>query len=697
VEWSEQLPASLLDGAPDAMVVVGEDGAIAFANVRAERMFGYAREAMLGKSIELLVPDSFRAVHAGYRSGGTGRPFALRARRADGAEFPTEVALSVIEAPDKHMVVMAVIRDDTARREAQRDKSLLASIVQSSHDAIVSTDLDGTVLTWNPGAERLYGYPAAEVLGRRSDFLVPPDRVADEAQVRMLVAGGGLVDRHIAYRIRRDGRQIPVSMLVSPLNDPDGGTVGVTTIARDISDRERFEAQMQAFLDATPDPLVGVDAAGRVVLVNGKAEQLFGYDRFEIMHMPILRLLPGGFADVLDSPEERLRAEAEQQRLEARLLRTQRLESLGQLAGGVAHDFNNLLAVILNYAAFIIEDGAGTPFAEDAEQIARAGRRGTELTHQLLAFARREVIRPRPLDVNTVVAEAVQMLSRSIGEHITLDARLADWLPPVMADPGQLEQVLVNLCVNARDAMPSGGQITVDTSFVDIEADLDGGHPAGLDPGRYVRLRVSDTGTGMPPEVIDRAFDPFFTTKPSGEGTGLGLATVYGIVTQAGGRVQIYSEAGLGTTITVLLPTTDEVVQADGADAAGDGLRGQGQVVLVVEDEEPLREVTGRILRRGGYTVLAAADGHEAIRLAGEQDGKIDVVLTDVIMPKMLGKEVVQRIREKLPAVRVLYMSGYAHPVLASHGTLDPDVYLLEKPFTSAELLTAIRDQLNLR
>jgi CheY-like chemotaxis protein len=264
-----------------------------------------------------------------------------------------------------------------------------------------------------------------------------------------------------------------------------------------------------------------------------------------------------------------------------------------------------------------------------------------------------------------------------------------------MADPGQLEQVLVNLAVNARDAMPSGGKLTIDTAAVDVDSH-DAAARGGLDPGRYLRLRVSDTGTGMPPEVVDRAFDPFFTTKPSGEGTGLGLATVYGIITQAGGTVQIYSEPGLGTTITVLLPTTDEAPQLDRDEPTGDGLQGQGQTILVVEDEAALREVTSRILRRGGYVVLAADGGDSALTLAAEHPGVIDVLLTDVVMPGMLGKEVAHRLLMQRPTTRVLYMSGYAQPVLASHGTLDPDVYLLEKPFTGTELLTAIRYQLRL-
>jgi CheY-like chemotaxis protein len=288
------------------------------------------------------------------------------------------------------------------------------------------------------------------------------------------------------------------------------------------------------------------------------------------------------------------------------------------------------------------------------------------------------------------------MLQRSIGEHITLAVQTAPGLPAVMADPGQLEQVLVNLAVNARDAMPGGGHLTIDTAAVWVDADHAAGR-AGLSPGRYVRVRVSDTGTGMGKDVVDKAFDPFFTTKPSGQGTGLGLATVYGIITQAGGTVQIYSETGLGTTITVLMPVTDAAVTAESNQPPPVVIDGRGITVLVVEDEDALREVTERILRRAGYTVLTAADGVQALRRAKAYPHRIDLLLTDVIMPGMLGKDVAAAVVAERPDTRVLFMSGYAQPVLTTHGTLSADVHLLEKPFTSAELMQAMQTQLRHR
>ena len=400
---------------------------------------------------------------------------------------------------------------------------------------------------------------------------------------------------------------------------------------------------------------------------------------------------------------QRHQAEEDRGRLQRQLEQSQRLESLGQLAGGVAHDFNNLLAVIINYAAFVDQevsaaneaagDGRWDSVCNDIEQIERAAERATRLTHQLLAFARRDVTRPEVLDINDVVRGVQELLRRTISEHVNLTTTLAPRLWPVLADAGQLEQVLVNLAVNGRDAMPAGGTLTIETANVDVDAHYAESR-AGLAPGRYVQLRVSDTGEGMDREVIQRAFEPFFTTKPKGEGTGLGLATVYGIVTQAGGYAQIYSEPGLGTTFTALFPATEQDA-APTAAVPSHPRRGKGgETVLVVEDEEAILAVAERILTSHHYRVLTAADGLAAVEIARDHDGPIHLLLTDVVMPHMLGKEVAERITALRPEIGVLYMSGYAQPVLGGTGTLEPGVHLVEKPFSAATLLAKVREAL---
>ena len=529
--------------------------------------------------------------------------------------------------------------------------------------------------------------------------------------------------------------------------------------------REFSDRTFVALLEAAPDAMVCVAADGRIALVNAQVERLFGYRRQELAGQPVEVLVPDAAraghprhrAGYLTDPQprpmgagielsgrrrdgstfpaeislsaidtgegilitaavrditermetraerERLKREAERASSQMQLQQTQRLENLGQLAGGVAHDFNNLLAVILNYASFVSEElGAATEAdwaqrcesaGSDLGQIIRAGERAASLTRQLLAFARREVIRPQVLDLDSVVTGVAEMLRRTIGEHVELVTALAGDLWPVLADPGQVEQVLMNLAVNARDAMPGGGTLTIDTGNVTVDADtIAGGSRA--QKGRNVRLRVSDTGSGMTPDVAQHVFEPFYTTKDGGAGTGLGLATVYGIITQADGHIHIYSEPGTGTTFNITLPVTAEAAVTI-TEPVPYRRTPQGETVLVVEDEPALREVTRRIFARNGYQVITAANGPQALDIARGHPGEIHLLVTDVVMPQMLGKEVAEKIRVIKPGIQVLYVSGYARPVLASQGRLEPGVALVEKPFSEADLLAKVGEVLN--
>jgi PAS domain S-box-containing protein len=504
-------------------------------------------------------------------------------------------------------------------------EELSSGLLRAAPDAILVMD-QGRIVLVNDRAEEVFGWPRAELLGRHADVLLTDaakQMYPGQLQRRGAGGGAGPMGTLSLTARRRDGTEFPVEASLAAVDTPQGRvTVGVV---RDLTERRRAEAE-----------------------------------------------------------QARLRVEAQEQR-------HQRLESLGQLAGGIAHDFNNMLGVIVNYANFVIEEAESpTPDAAsitaDARQVIKAGQRGTDLTHQLLAFARREVVRPEVLDLNAVLGDVEVLLRRSIGEHIKLMVRPGPGLPPVTADPGQIEQVLVNLALNARDAMPSGGNLVIDTApFVSDTV------------GECVRLRICDSGRGMAPDVVERAFEPFFTTKPSGEATGLGLATVYGIVTQAGGEVALSSEPGLGTTVSILFPASAEVAAGPGPACAEPdaGTDGHGETLLVVEDEAALRDVAGRILSKAGYRVLAADGGTQALELAALHEGAIDLLVSDVVMPGMLGKELAERLVHTRPDTRVLYMSGYAQPVLASQGTLDPGVALLEKPFTAADLLSAVRRRLD--
>jgi PAS domain S-box-containing protein len=526
----------------------------------------------------------------------------------------------------------------TARFQAQ------ASLLELVPDAFVGIAADGKIVLANKQAETLFGYSRTQLIGQPVEILLPErfgtahgaHRARYYADPRTRPMGEGL---ELAGR-RRDGSEFPAEISLAGI-ELDGQLLATAAI-RDISER--------------------------LAVVREK---------------------------------EQLEAEAERERLVNQLHHARRLESLGELAGGIAHDFNNLLAVIINYAAFVGDDldAAATESEEkrrtmraDVEQIGLAAQRAAHLTHQLLAFARREVVQPEVIDVNDVVADVEQLLKRTLGEHIALQSELAEGLRSVLIDPGQLEQILVNLAVNARDAMPDGGTLTLDTANVDVDLAY-ASHRPELTPGPYVRLRVSDDGTGMEQDVAERAFDPFFTTKAADRGTGLGLATVYGIVQQAGGQARIYSEPGVGTTFTALLPATDRTPTPTTVGVDRERPRGEA-TILLVEDEQALREVIERILTGSGYRVITATNGADALAVAADLPERIDLLLTDVIMPQMNGPHLVERIKEVRPSIGVMLMSGFAQPILDSGGHLEPGVTLIEKPFAGPDLLEKVRQVL---
>jgi nitrogen-specific signal transduction histidine kinase/CheY-like chemotaxis protein len=383
----------------------------------------------------------------------------------------------------------------------------------------------------------------------------------------------------------------------------------------------------------------------------------------------------------------------ERRRLEEQFQRAQKMEAVGRLAGGVAHDFNNLLTVILGFCELLLADrDPADPRQADIAEIQKAGTRAAGLTRQLLAFSRKQIIEPTLLDLNVVVADMRSMLGRLIGEDVKVVLGLGPELVSVKADRGQVEQVVMNLAVNARDAMPKGGTLTIETANVELDEHYAETHLA-VKPGAYVALTVTDTGTGMTPEVQSRLFEPFFTTKEVGKGTGLGMATVYGIVTASGGSVGVYSEVGKGTSFKVYFPPAQAAEDVVVAPPPVNRRRAEGQTVLLVEDADGVRELTRRLLQRLGYTVLVAANADEALRLF-EQHPSIDLLLTDVVMPGASGPELTKRLVEERRALRVIYMSGYTEEAIVQHGVLKPGIAFLHKPFTSETLGQKIREVL---
>ena len=611
-------------------------------------------------------------------------------------------------------------------------------IVETANDGIWMLDAEGRTNFVNRRMAEMLGYQVHEMLGRTMfDFI---DDAGFAAAAASFAGDAGRLG--VRYR-RKDGSPLWVLMSESELMDEDLNYAGGLSMVTDVSELKEAEAEarsLAAIVEHATDPIISTDEEDIITSWNLAAEALLGYKAEEVIGRPVAVLLPptmdighvrqigqavrsgetlsfeeqelvakGGERVIVSARLSPLRGEdgrivgvsifyhdmrqlledrAEKEQLQLRLQQSQRLETVGQLAGGIAHDFNNLLAVILNYADFLKDDlPEGHAAREDVEEIHRAAERAAALTRQLLLFSRREVARPKVLDMNDVVRVAHNLLGRTIGEHIELRTMLADDLWQVKIDEGQLEQVLVNLVVNARDAMPQGGTLTIETENVTVDEPSSG--PWGVvTPGRYARICVSDTGVGMPREVIERAFEPFFTTKPMGQGTGLGLAMTYGIVQGARGHVLIYSEEGEGTAVKVYLPAAgaqnEQPPQAESPEGAP---QGKGETVLLVEDEDAVRESTRRILSDGGYNVLTASDGLQALAIC-EETTAIDLVLTDVVMPGMSGKQLAEALGGRM---RVLYMSGYTDQQILP----DERGLLVEKPFGSALLLRKVRQVLN--
>ncbi len=648
------------------LIAMRPSGEITSCDPAAARLYGYVAGELIGQSTDVLVPPERRAAEREVLrqvvAGQGVRPVLADRIRRDGTVVSVWVTVSpMVDAAGTIVGVMTVARLAGEQRGAadrvETSADQQRADIREVHDRLrIGID-----------AERA----KERVLVEDAEDLFQVEMGVERAKERVQVQ-----DAEDRFRARMD-------------TEWASGRVR----AHDAAERARLQREVDRF-----QLRMSAERAKERLLVQG-AEDRF-QDRMQTERSrgrEQVRDAQDRFHVGIDA--ERTRIHNDQEQLQGHLQQSQRLEVLGQLAGGVAHDFNNLLAVILNYAAFVNDELAAHPADDldavinDVAQIRRAAERAAALTHQLLAFARREVIQPRVLDLNVVVADVEQLLRRTLGTDVILQTTLAAAPWPVLVDAGQIEQVLVNLAVNARDAMTGGGVLTIDTANVVLDADfLAAGSP--LHAGRHVRLRVGDTGSGMPAHVIEHAFEPFYTTKSDGTGTGLGLATVYGIVTQTAGTIDIHSQPGLGTTFTIMIPVTDERAEPVKEPAAYERVP-KGETILIVEDEEALRAVTRRIFTRSGYDVLTAADGREALALAGQHDGDIHLLVTDVVMPNMLGKEVAEKLCRLRPGIAVLYMSGYAQPVLASQGRLDPDVHLIEKPFTAAALIEKAGQVLN--
>ena len=673
----------------------------------------------------------------GLRPMGAG--LELYGLRRNGTEFPIEISLSPVET-ESGMLVSSAIRDITDRKQAQER---ILVLLDSAPDAMVVVGADGRIVLVNTQTEKLFGYQRSELLGQPVEVLVPERFWADHrkhrakymehTQIRPMGAGLEL------YGLRKDGTEFPVEISLSPQQTEEGILVSATI--RDVTHRKRVEdalRQSEAAFRGMIEGTYGVYRAkpdGSILMANPALARILGYDsENELLNLNLAAdvFLPGEYSSHLfDRPGSRkqfARLETRWRRkdgkvltmeisgrpvsddngdllyfevlaedvshrrgIEHRLRHVQKMEAIGRLAGGIAHDFNNVLGVITGYSEMLLDKLASDEkLAPLVTHVLKATEHGATLTRQLLAFSRQQVLDSRVINIQEHIKGIEDLLRRVLGEDIRLSVEAGDRPVHVRADPTQLEQVIMNLVVNARDAMPDGGRLAVEISDVQLDNEYCRHNPDAR-PGNYARIAITDSGCGMSPEVLARIFEPFFTTKESGKGTGLGLATVYGIVKQSAGHVSVYSEVGYGTTFKVYLPLSEEPVSRPEM-GSFDGIVPRGtETILLVEDEDSLREVARQYLADKGYTVLVASEPDSAVAAAEKCAGRIEVLLTDVILPGSSGVQLAQRLAATHPEMRVLYVSGYTADAIVHHGGHDTNFAFLSKPFSLPVLARKIR------
>jgi PAS domain S-box-containing protein len=548
------------------------------------------------------------------------------------------------------------------------------ALLEAAPDAMVIADEHGTIALVNAQSEKLFGYRREELLGQPVEMLIPEryrgghlhhrKDYGDSPRLRPMGAGKEL------FGLRKDGREFPVEISLSPFRSEDG--MLVFSAIRDITLQKRAQDELRVAKEALETRVR--ERTAELVKTN-KALQGEIVQRELAMRQR-------------DTEQERAR------RLEEQLLLSQKMEAIGRLAGGIAHDFNNLLGVILGNAEMMLKAATpGAPHVERVEQIKLAGEEAASVTRQLLAFARQQASEPQLLDVNVVLTDLEPLLRRIVEENIRLEMVLARDLGDIKNDRSQLTQVILNLVANARDAMKKGGRLTIETSKTYLGEAYAREH-LDVVPGTYVQLSVTDSGQGMDKETVSRIFEPFFTTKEQGSGSGLGLATVYGIVRQSGGHIWVYSEPGRGTTFKIYLPRVSETLAETLKNKQEEEISNGSETILLVEDSKLLARVTRDFLVSAGYHVLLAAEADEALQIAAQYPGRIHVLLTDVVMPHMNGRELSDELLKKRPDVKVLYMSGHTAGVISQNALLAGDVAFIEKPFTHEGLTRKIRQLL---
>jgi len=633
----------------------------------------------------------------------------------------------------------------TLRREAASERnlrsereSLFSAVVESSNDAIITKLLDGTITGWNGAAERLFGFTAAETVGENIDIIVPPERRTETSNVVERIRRGEPIELYETVRMHKDGRSIDVSLSISPIRTAPDKIVGISMAARDITENKQTQKALtqemeerRRIFDTSNDLILVTDTSGNFIQVSPSVTAILGYQPSDMIgHSAVEFIHP----DDLENTRSEMRAArrgqnkrnfetryidkegkavalnwtgtwsepvrrhffigrdlTEKQAAEAQLRHVQKMDAIGQLTGGVAHDFNNILTVITGTIGILEDAVAGEPqLAAIARLIDEAAERGANLTKHLLAFARKQPLQPLEVDVNSLVLEAAKLLQPTLGEHIEITPLLAEDAWTALADPSQLTTAVLNLALNARDAMPNGGKLALETSNVYLDENY-ASMQDEVAAGNYVMIAVSDTGTGIPAALLERVFDPFFTTKEVGKGTGLGLSMVFGFVKQSGGHIKLYSEEGHGTSVKIYLPRATGLNQTAAEALVSVDIEGGSEAVLVVEDDPLVRRYVMTQIESLGYTTLEAANATDALHVI-DNGADIDLLFTDVIMPgHMNGRQLVDEALKRRPGLKTLYTSGYTENAIVHHGRLDSGVLLLAKPYRKSELARMIR------
>ena len=740
----------LLDAVGDAVCVLDRGGRVRWMNPAGERAlhgFGLTREDVLGVTFERAFPFSIDAEFADAIREAVSDGALPMVRPPFDLPLPRTgrtIRVRLVPLPEGAALIAREVTDEgTVRRVHEAHESRYRTLFNAVPLPVVIFDRSTfTVLAANRAASTVFG-AHGPLMGRSASLLFRDDDLPRLAHAR---DGSEGVHRSQGLRQVQRGNGEQLEAEVETFTLDFSGRQAVLAMIRDVTEARRAEAEralLRAAVARINDLLVitsatpGPEGVPPIVFVNEAFERHTGWRREEVVGQP---------STILDGPGtdgalvarlhehlrrgETIRAEllhytkegreywaemvvvpvydadgvhthwvavhrdiSERKLLEEQLFQAQKMEAVGRLAGGVAHDFNNVLTAISGFSELLLEElPEGEGPHEEVLQIRAAAKRATALTRQLLAFSRKQILRPRLVAVGALVQDMERLLERAVTEEVTIRLNVASFPSKVLADPVQLEQVLLNLAVNASEAMPTGGQLTIEVSDIALGESYAHRHH-GVQPGHYVCLTVTDSGVGMDRATRERIWEPFFTTKPGG--TGLGLSTVYGIVRQSGGHVWVYSEPGTGTTFKIYLPVaTDTVPEAEPPAPDGVPLGGH-ETILVVEDEALVRDVTRSMLSRRGYRVLMANDGDHALRVASEHFGEIHLLLTDVVMPRANGRRVAEQLRMLRPGLRVLYMSGYTEDAIVHHGVLEPGIVLLEKPFTEPDLARAVRAMLD--